>query len=396
MRKIKVLYIITRLVHGGAQDIALLTCANLDGKRYEKKFVAGPQTGTEGDLFEKARQMGIEPVIIPELVREVDLIKDLIAIFKLYCLIAREKFDIVHTFTSKAGFVGRVAAWMARVPVIVQSHQGHIFQSEGQIPGVSPKQIKLFLWLEKFAALITDRIITLTNLEIEQQVQIGVAKPDKFTAIYNAVDLKRFINVDVPILKKKKELGLSPECPVVGTVARLSSEKGHRYLLEAAAMVCEAFPSVQFLLIGDGILRKDLEKQAIELGISENVVFLGLRKDVPEILPVIDLFVLPSLYEGFGIVLVEAMAAGKPVVATRVGGIPEVVVDGKTGILAPPKEPKRIAEAIITLLQDKAQAQKMGQAGHKRAIEHFGLEAMMNKIHHLYEELLLLKGVKDE
>lgn len=383
MRPIKILNVITRLEQGGAPSIVISTLNHLDKERFKVKLATGLASKPEEDLIEEAKNKGIELIIIPQLVREVSLFNDLIALLKLIKIIRRDKFDIVHTHESKAGILGRVAGKLAGVPVIIHSPHGHIFYGYfGYI------KTTIFILLERFTALFTDKIITLTKKEIEEHLKVKIGNRDKFTFIYNGIELDKFEKVDVNVREKRGQLSLPLDVSVVATVARLVPVKGHKYLIDAAAEVVKSIPQARFLFIGDGKLREELQEQAENLGLSSNILFLGWRKDVLEILPIIDLFVLPSINEGLGMVLVEAYAFGKPVVATNVGGIPEVVEDKKTGLLTPPKDSKKLAQAIIELLEDPKRAKKMGEEGKKKVITTFGVDVMVEKIERLYEELI--------
>lgn len=391
MQKIKILHIITRLIRGGAQEVVLSMIDNLDKARYTPFLATGIETGPEGDLWDEAKEKGVEPIFIPQLIRRISPINDLISLIKIYRFIKKERFDVVHTHTSKAGILGRIASKLAGVPIIIHSPHGHIFHPDSHIDGVPTNRflLKLLLCLERFTAKFTDRIIALTEFGKRDQVRLGIGETGKYVVIHNMIDLERYQfgnqqNLD----EKKRELGLFSTSPIVGTVARLTPEKGHRYLLEAVAKIKPSIPDIKFLLIGDGPLRDELENQADKMAISDNVIFLGLHKDVPEILQILDLFVLPSLYEGLGIVLVEAMACGKPVVATSVGGVPEIVKDGQTGLLVPPHDSSALARAIKTLLDDTKRAEEMGMAGKEKVGQMFDQKIIIKKYTDVYDSMM--------
>jgi glycosyltransferase involved in cell wall biosynthesis len=205
------------------------------------------------------------------------------------------------------------------------------------------------------------------------------------------VDEKRFSHSQ-KTLSARQALGIELGFPVLGTVSSLNPHKGHTYLLEAATKVLEIFPTAQFLLVGDGRMKEELEIKAQNLNLLSSIKFLGIRKDIPEILAVIDIFVLPSSSrEGLGISLLEAMAAEKPVVASDIGGIPEVVIDGETGFLVPPKNSHDLAGAIIELLKNPAKAALMGQQGRQRVKEKFTTQQMLENIDELYTSFLQKK-----
>jgi len=384
---IKVLHIITRLIKGGAQENTLLTVVNLDETRYQTALVSGPSVGSEGEIESKARRLGVDLTIIPELIREISPIIDLRALYKLYRFIKRGKYDIVHTHSSKAGIVGRLAAKLAGVPIIIHSPHSHIFY------GYYGEFLSLvFVWMEKIFALFTDRIFTLTSIGKREHIEYGVGLSSKFTVVHSGVPLEPFLNVKVnKAADKRQEFSLNENDIVCIFVSRLVPVKGHQYLISAIPEVLENVPSAKFVLVGDGELRDELEQQALSLGVKDSVIFTGLRHDVPELLAMSDLFVLSSINEGMGRVLVEAMAVGLPVVATKVGGVPDVVVDGETGILVPSENSKVLAGAIMRLLKDENMRRRMGEAGRRRVNPAFGVEAMVGKIANVYEELIKRK-----
>jgi len=184
------------------------------------------------------------------------------------------------------------------------------------------------------------------------------------------------------------ELGMPADVPLVGVVSRLTEQKGHAYLLDAFAEVIQALPSAHLLVVGDGELRPALERQAARLGLQDSVTFTGRRADVPRIMMALDVLAMPSLWEGFGLVLLEAMAAGKPVVASRVSAIPEIVADGETGLLVPPKDPAGLARALLILLRHPAQAREMGRRGRQRLEQQFTATCMVEQTRAVYESLI--------
>jgi len=385
-KSIRVLHIITRLIKGGAQENTLLTVINLDKVRYQTVLVSGPSIGSEGEIETKARRLGADLTIIPELVREISPVVDLKALWKLYRFIKKGKYDIVHTHSSKAGVVGRLASRLAGVPVIIHSPHSHIFYGYyGSFMSL------VFVWTEKILALFTDRIFTLTSIGKREHTQYGVGPPSKFTVVYSGVPLTPFLNVNLDRNQKRREFGLNEHDMLCIFVARLAPIKGYQYLISAIPQVLKAVPTARFVLVGDGELREALEQQALDLGVTNNIIFTGLRDDVPELLAMSDLFVLSSINEGMGRVLVEAMAVGLPAVATRVGGVPDVVVDGGTGLLIPPRDPDALAEATIALLKDEDMRRRMGEAGRDRVDPDFSLEEMVRKIESVYEELITEK-----
>jgi len=388
-RRTSVIHIITRLDRGGSARNTFLTALGHDRKRFRVGLVHGrslPPTAeeaarTKADL-NLLSQAGVNVFEEPTLVREVRPILDAWAMLALWRLLRRERPAIVHTHTSKAGVVGRLAAWLARVPVVIHTPHGHIFYGY-----YGPFLSTVVCFAERLLARLTDRIVTLTDRGAEEHVRFHVAGTEKFTTIHSGIDLAYFRSVQVDPTVKRKGLGLPPEGPIVGTVGRLVPIKGLEWLLKAAPRVLAEFPQACFVIIGEGPLLGELKELTTELGISPHVVFLGTRHDVPECLAALDLFVLPSLNEGMGRALVEAMAVGCPVVATRVGGIPDVVADGTTGLLVPPRDDRALAEAILTFLRDRSRRAAYGEAARRHVDGRFDVETMVHSIERLYDEV---------
>jgi len=390
MSRIKICYVITRLIKGGAQKVCLdliesLLARPAGGPRdqYEIHLVSGPDIGPEGSLWDRAKAIkNLNIKIIKSLVRDVSFIKDNIAFIKLYFYFRKIKPNIVHCHTSKAGLIGCVAAKLAGVPVIIYSPHGHIFASNANIPGVSESALKrkVFYLLRKLASACSTKIIALNQADKNEQVALKLAPEGKYKVIYNGVDL---IN-RAPITGARK---FDKNYPVLATVGRLSPEKGHIHLLQAIKILKNNYPGILLLLIGDGILRDKLEQLSAHLDIRNNVRFIGLSDNPSDWVKDADIFVLPSLYEAFGIVLLEAMALRKPVIASNVNGVPEVVVNDKTGILIPPAQSQALSDAIIKLTANKEVARLMGEEGRQRVKELFLKQIMADKFDKLYKQL---------
>ena len=386
----KVVHIITRLDMGGSAQNTLLTCRELS-RKYEMVLVHGlsiesQMTDREKETVDRgireAVERGAKVIAIPSLVRRISPVQDLKALFSLWRLLIRERPFIVHTHTSKAGILGRLAAKLARVPIIIHTPHGHVFYGHFGLL-VS----RFFLLTERLMARITDRMVALTQAERNDHIALSVFSPEKIDTIHSGVDVDRFMNVRVNIAEKKRGLGLNSKGLVVGTVGWLLPIKGPMHLLKAMSHVWESHPETNLVFVGKGDLERGLKEEARRMGVSEKAIFLGWRDDIPEIMQVLDVFVLPSLNEGMGRVLVEAMAAGKPVVASGVGGILDLVKEGQNGFLAGPGDEKGLAIAIKKLLEDKEMREVMGKRGREMA-QDFSVEKMIEKIDILYESLL--------
>ncbi len=380
----RVLHVITRLIRGGAPRVVLGLCSGLAARGHEVHLATGTETGSEGSLLEEARSCGLPVHEVPELVREPSPAADLGALWRLAGLVRAGRFDVVHTHTSKAGALGRLAA--AGCAAIVHSPHGHIFDPQAKIPGVHghPLRMRLFYAVERLASLATDRIVTLTELERQELIALGIAHPARCVAIHDAVDPGRVQDLAAAYATTRAAFGMAEGAPLVVSVGRLAMEKGHAYLLDALA----GLDGVQLLVVGDGPERAALEMRARSLGLDRRVRFLGVREDALSILALADACALPSLYEGFGIVVLEAMALGVPVVASRAGGLPEVIRDGETGLLVPPADPAALAAALRRVVLDRALSRRIADKARDAVRLSYDLPKMIDRVESLYDRVL--------
>jgi glycosyltransferase involved in cell wall biosynthesis len=381
--KIKVLHIITRLDKGGSAENTFLTVKGLDKERYDVTLMSGPVKDPSQERRTQVEECRISTIHIPVLVRNINLVSDAIALFKIWRFLAKEKFDVVHTHTSKAGLLGRFASRLAGAPLLIHTPHGHVFFGY-----FGSLKTKIFILLEKLASRMTDRMVALTHREKSDYISYKICPEEKITVIHSGIDLDKFKEYTLAEKTKlKREIGLPENSFVVGTAGRLVPVKGPEFLIKASQTIIPAHPNTYFLFAGDGPLKQDLQKKANEAGVGENIVFLGWRDDIAHILSIFDVFCLPSLNEGMGRVLVEAMAHEIPIVASDVGGIPDLVTHGKNGFLVPPKNPDELANHIQILIENKEKRKKMGEAG-KKIAPRFSHDTMVKNIAELYEELL--------
>lgn len=387
--KMRILHIITRLDKGGSAENTLQTVAHLGPER--SFLLTGKTYDPEGNIKRFIEEKKINCIIFPELVREISFFCDVQAFIKIFLYIKKNKFDIVHTHSSKAGMLGRWAAWMAGTKTIIHTPHGHVFYGYfGKLKS------SLFVFFEKITAFITDKIITLTEKGIKDHVKFGIAPREKFIAIPSGINTRDF-KEQIFIPDKKRELGILEDKIVVGTVSRLDPIKGNKYFIKAIKEIknkrADVLKNAVFLIVGDGTEGNKLRRLVKEYNIDNKVIFTGMRDDVSLIFPIIDIFVLSSLMEGMGKVLLQAMMQAKPIVATNVGGIPDIVKSGENGILVPPKNPVAIADACIKLLEDAGRRKEMGEAGKRFVSEvidgypRFSVELMLKKLMSLYHRL---------
>ncbi|GBE06196.1 MAG TPA: glycosyltransferase family 1 protein [Nitrospirae bacterium] len=381
MPKAKILRIIARLNIGGPAIHVILLADELDRLGYETVLVKGSEGAAEGNMMDLAEAKGIKPVVIPELGREIGIKNDLKAFYKLYRLIRKEKPDIVHTHTAKAGTLGRIAARLAGVPVILHTFHGHV------LTGYFGRcRSWVFILIEKILALITTRLITLSEELKRELIDMGIGKEDKFEVIPLGLELEPFLDAERHKGRFKNELGLSAETAVIGIVGRLVPIKGHRLFLEMAKII-DSQADIKFVIVGDGELRKELEDYAEKLGIADEVIFTGFRRDLPEIYAGLDIVVLTSKNEGTPVSIIEAMAAARPVVATNVGGVPSLVKDGVTGLLVKPGDTDSLSDAVARLIKDPHLRQDMGREARSRVFPSYDISELVGRINVLYSSL---------
>ncbi len=384
MNRIRVLRVIARLNVGGPALHAALLTERLDPVRYHTQLVAGRESPGEANYL-TLRGRSLENLsILPSLGREIGA-QDLIAFARLYRLVRKMRPHIVHTHTAKAGALGRLAARLAGVPVVIHTYHGHIFQ--GYFPSL---KTRLFLNTERWLARGTDRLLTVSEAVRQDLLRRGIGSPERLSVVPLGLDLDPLIQCEMVRGQLRAELGVG-DVPLVGIIARLVPIKRHEDFLAAATVVASRIPNCRFLVVGDGELRGRLEARSRELGLGGRVHFLGWRGDLPRIYADLDLVALSSANEGLPVSLIEAMAAGRPVVATRVGGVPDLVEHGVTGLLVSPEDPAALAEATMALLTDPERRRAMGEAGRKRVHPAFSAERLVEDIDRLYTELLAVK-----
>jgi len=368
--------------------------------RYVVDVVSGPQTGPEGSLIEEVKKRGVKLTIMPELRREISPANELRAIMKLRQMMTepngRPAYHVVHTHSSKAGVLGRIAAKWANVPIIVHTVHGWSFHDR-----MSARKRGFYVAMEKLAARLTDAMIVVSPKDIDKGLAQGIGKREDYTVIRSGIELERFGHPQVPPAEMRQQLGIPLDALVVGCVGRLSEQKAPLDLVEAFARIIQEVEAKQsgvlapviLVLVGDGLLREDVEQRLQELGIADQTILTGLRRDVPELMAMFDLFVLSSLWEGLPRVLPQAMATGLPIVCTGADGSSEAVTDGENGFVVPRGEPAALAEKALLLLADADLRQRMGAEGRRRAPE-FGAAKMMWEIDQLYQRLLVRKARK--
>jgi len=373
--------VITRLNIGGPAIHVSLLASRLDPTRYETLLVSGVESGDEGNMLELGRLPPIDPRILPTLGRAISPLDDLRALTGLVLLARSFKPDIVHTHLAKAGALGRIAARIAGVRTVVHTYHGSVFRGYfGQ------RESAVYLGIERALARITTRIVAITSGQKADLVDLGIAPSSKIVEIPLGLDLDHFR--ELPAREAAlSALGLPREGRYVAIVARLVPIKDIPTFLRALALVTESLPDVRGLVVGDGPERGAVERLAQNLGLERRCRFLGWRADLPNVYAASDVVALTSLNEGSPVSVIEAMASGRAVVATAVGGVPDVVSEA-TGILVPVGDRRGFADAIVSLLRDPDRRAELGRKGREVAVRRFASDRLVADIDRLYIDLL--------
>lgn len=387
---IKVLHPITRLIVGGAQENTLYTAQYLNPARYSVQVITGPQTGSEGSLLTEATDRGIHLTILPELVREISPKNDAVAFMKLVKLLKRDPYAIVHTHSSKAGILGRLAARRAQIPVIVHTVHGWSFHDH-----MHPILRWMYVILEKLVYRYTDAMIFVSQKDIERGKSTKILTKQNYYLIRSAIPLDLFDPTLYSQALSRDSLGIPAKVPVLGNVGRFSAQKDPLSWVRVAAQVHAIIPDCYFLLVGDGPLKEQVIQAIKDLDIGDRVILTGLRRDIPELLSAMDVFLLTSLWEGLPRVVPQALAMGLPVVSNQVDGISDAVIDGQTGFLARPGDTQALATHCIQLLQEPSLRQALGTNGKSFVQNEFSLDRMIEQIEEIYNNLLINKPNRD-
>lgn len=380
----KVCHFITRMIVGGAQENTFLSARGLVEAGHECLLLSGPSEGREGSLLQRMKNPGFAVMESPLFVREVSPLTDLRAIYWLADFLKKERFDVIHTHSSKAGIVGRIAGRMAGVPLVVHTIHGLAFG-----PYDSFLKNQLYIRAERFAAKRCDRIYSVAQAMIDQCLAAKIGRPEQFKVVYSGMELERFLEAK-PDAALRSELGIPADSRVVGAVARLFPRKGYEDFFPVAAQVAQACPDVRFLIMGDGPGRTAYEKMTEELGIRDRVIFAGLVSPdrIAEYIALTDVVAHFSLKEGLPRVAVQALAEAKPVVAYPLDGTPEVVLDGKSGFLVPPGNHEAAAQALIRILEQPDERRSLGEYGRSLIRDKFPWRKMSDTLIADYEACL--------
>ena len=388
---VKVLRVIARLNVGGpALHVAYLT-AGLAERGYDTTLVAGTIARGEESMAFVADAHNVHVETLSELHREISPIRDLRAILRLARLIRRERPTILHTHTAKAGAVGRIAALLAgnaRPPIVVHTFHGHVLR------GYFGRTMTFgFRTLERWLARATTSLVAVSPEVRDDLVALRVAPASKFTVVRLGIDLAhRIASDDDQRRETRRQMGLRDDEFVVGWVGRMTAVKNTDRVVRALQTLVDLGVDARLLLVGDGPDRDHLERYAHELGVMKRCLFLGYQEDVARFYDAIDALVLPSVNEGTPVSVIEALAAERPAVATRVGGTPDIIRDGIDGFLVDPADNGELADRLAELAGDAPRRAAMGAAGRARVLERYAVGRLIDDIDRLYRELLATRA----
>ena len=388
-RPLKIAHVITRLIVGGAQENTLLSCEGQHDAGHDVTLLTGPALGPEGSLLERARSYGYRVEVLDPMRRSILPGKDL-GVYRALVRRFRElKPDVVHTHSSKAGIIGRYAAWRARVPFVVHTIHGLSWTSSTR-----PYVNAIYKHLERRAARKCHKIVVVADAMTRASLAANIGRPGQYVTVYSGMDVTPFLRPPVPRDEMRRRLGLQANHVAVCTIARLFYLKGHEDLLAHAPRLCAANPDLRFVWVGDGLLRDQFKTQISTLGLADRFILTGLvpPERVPELVGACDILAHPSRREGLARALPQGSLAGLPTVTYDIDGNAEALVEGTTGHAVRPFDAETFAEHIADLARDPARRRAMGEAGRAFAQSRFSAGAMVEALERVYRAGLASAG----
>jgi glycosyltransferase involved in cell wall biosynthesis len=383
MTKPHVVHVATRMALGGAEENTLYTVNGLDPARYRVSLITG-RGSNPATLARLAPH--VELVEVPQLVRDISPRNDAVALAAIRRYLRAERCDIIHTHMSKAGILGRAAARMAGVPVIVHTVHGSVFNEH-----VGRVSYGVYWTLEWLAAKMTDRMISVGEDLRRRQLAAGIGTPGQYQVIRSGMELEWFADAAESTPERRRaireSLGVPVDVPLIGKVARLEHPKGHEFFFDMAERVSKLHPTAHFVALGAGDLLDQFQADVDRRGLAERVHFAGFRPDIADVLAALDVVVLTSLMEGLPRALVQAAATGVPIVTFEVEGAAEIVREGVNGYIVPSKDVSLLTERVSSLLDDPVKAEEMGRAGRSLVSQAWTVESMVREISAVYDEL---------
>ena len=390
---VRIMRVIARLNMGGPALHVSYLAAGLERRGYHTTLVSGTLARGESSMAFVAEGLGVEVVPLPELGREISLLRDVVAAYKLSKLIRRDRPQILHTHTAKAGTIGRLAALLAgdaRPAVVVHTFHGHVLRGY-----FDPARTQLFRLLEKGLARLSTALVAVSPEVRDELVGMGVAPTSKFVVIRLGIELETRVH-DVAALRgeSRRSLGVAEDRFLVGWVGRMTAVKRTDDVLLGVAKLRELGVDAVLAMVGDGPDRDGCEARARELGIARHCLFLGYQEEVAPYYAAFDAVVLPSANEGTPVSVIESLAAACPVVATRVGGVPDVVAEGVDGFLVETGDTDALAERLSRLARNPELRRRMGEAGRDRIVSRYAVDRLVGDVDELYRSLLEAKGLR--
>ncbi len=379
----KIVHVITRLIVGGAQENTLLTCEGMYHCGHDVTLITGPSPGPEGSLMPRAQSGGYRVIVESNLVRNVHPWQDAQAYWRLRQIFRELQPDVIHTHSSKAGIVGRAAAWSVKVPLIVHTIHGLPFH-----PYQSPMTNAAWVFLERFAARRCHKIVCVAEAMKRQALACGVGQPEQFITIYSGMDLQPFLHPQEHRITVRKKLGIGTDRLVLGTIARLQPLKGHDDILAVADTLLRAEPRLTFLWIGDGVFRPRFTAQIEKAGWKSHFILTGLvpPEQIPNLIPAMDIMVHPSYREGLPRSVVQGMLEQVPAIVYDCDGAGEICIADETGIPVKTGDRQALKTAILHLAQHSALRNKLGTRAQTLAQAKFDADIMVKQLLRLYDQ----------
>ena len=380
----KIVHIITRLIIGGAQENTLLSCEGQHDLGHDVTLITGPAIGPEGSLMKRAQEYGYKVVVLDAMHRAIEPREDWKTYRNLVTMLRETKPDIVHTHSSKAGIIGRWAAHKAGCRGIVHTIHGLAFTAS-----TNSTVNNVYKFLERRTVPITHKIVCVADSMRDQSLAANIGQFDQYVTVYSGMETSQFINPPVDRATVRRELGLADEHVAVGTIARLFDLKGHDDLLDIAPRLCERYPNLRWLWIGDGTLRPRFEMRIKEMKLKDRFIFTGMvpPTSIPQLAGAMDILAHPSRREGLARALPQGQLAGKPVITYDIDGAKEGVLDGVSGYVLPPFDKNLLAQKIALLLEDPSLRQTMGEAGRAFALSRFDTKVMVAGLEKVYADV---------
>jgi glycosyltransferase involved in cell wall biosynthesis len=384
-RKIKVAHIIARMITGGADENTLFTIEGLNEDKYKIDLITGEEF--DRTILNKVKNHPFDIIQIKRLKWKLNFLYDPIVLLKLIKLLKKKGYDIVHTHTTKAGILGRIAAYISGVPIIVHGLHGSTFQAFNS--GLLNWLLFLF---ERLTGRFTDAYISVSKILSENYIKKGIGKKENYYTVYSGMELGKFYHAreKIDYEEKREELGIKRKDFVIGNVARLESRKGHKFLIDAFKNIVgeQKDGGVKLLIIGEGNKRKYLENYVRKLNLRDKVIFTGYREDVEELMAIMDIFVLTSLREGLPRVLVQAAAVGMPSIVFNVDGVPEIIKDNYNGFLVKVNNVEQLENRIVKYMNNKELVSLHGRNGREFIEDKWSVQGMVERIDRIYQNLV--------